>query len=81
MPFPKLMQCYIEPTYPKMVIIYKEIHQNFATISLPYSSGHAEFLGIMMPEALCSQHLNEPFQLPNDLGEYPDDIPADTSAQ
>ena len=35
----------------------------------------------MMPNALYIQHFNDPFQPPSNPGEYPDDIPANASAQ
>ena len=81
MPFPKLMCCHDEPTYPKMAIIQNEIYQKFAMISLPYGNGHLRFLGIIMPEALYAQHFNDSFQLPHDPGKYPNDIPTNSSAQ
>ena len=79
MPFPKLMRCLDKPT--EMVVICKEIYQNLAAISSPYGTGHAKYLGIMMPEVLYVQHINDPFQPPINPGEYPDDIPANLSTQ
>ena len=52
MPFPKLTHCLDEPTYPKMIIIRKEIYQNLAAILLPFGTGQAGYLGIMMPDVL-----------------------------
>ena len=62
--------------YLSMMVIQKEIYQNVAAISLSYGNGQAGVLGIMMPEVLYVQHFKEPFQQPNDLGKYLDDIPA-----
>ena len=64
-----------------MAIIQNEIYQNLMAISLPFGTGQAGYLGIMMPDALYIQHFNDPFQPPGNLGEYPDDIPANASAQ
>ena len=41
MPFPKLMCCFDEPTYPEMAVMGKEIYQSLATILLLFSTGHA----------------------------------------
>ena len=64
-----------------MVVIHKEIYQNLATISSPFCTGHAGFLGIMMLKALYVQCFNDPFQPPLHLGKYPDNIPTNASAQ
>ena len=81
MPFLKLMCSHDEPMYLEMVVIHKEIYQNLATISLPFSNGHARFSGIMMPEALYVQCFSDPFQPPINPGKYPDNIPSNTSTQ
>ena len=81
MPFPKLMHCLDKPTYLEMVVIGKEIYQNLATISSPFGTNHARYLGFMMPEVLHVHYFNDPFQPPINLDEYPNDIPANASAQ
>ena len=81
MPFPKLMHCLDKKTYPEIAVIRKEIYQNLATISSPFGTGHAGYLGVMMPEALYVQHFNDPFQPPINPGEYPNNISANVSAQ
>ena len=81
MPFPKLMCCLDELIYPEMAVICKEIYQNLAAISLPFGTSHAGYLCIMMPEALYVQRFNDPFWPPINPGKYPDDIPANASAQ
>ena len=79
-PFPKLMRCLNKLTYPEMVVIRKEIYQNLATNLLPFGTGHARNLVIMMPEALYVQHFNDPFQPLINSSKYPNDIPANASA-
>ena len=81
MPFPKLMRCLDEPTYPKMAIIWNEIYQNLAAILLPFGTGLAGYLGIIMPDTLYIQRFNDPFQPPGNSSKYLDDIPANASAQ
>ena len=65
MSFPKLMHCLDEPMQLEMVVIHKEIYQNLATFLLPFGTGHAGFLGIMMLEVLYAQCFNNPFQQPS----------------
>ena len=81
MPFRKLTCCLDKPTYPEMAVICKEIYQNVATISSPFGTGHARYFGIVMPEVLYVQLFNDPFQPPINPGKYPNDIPANASAQ
>ena len=81
MPFPKLMHCLDEPTYPKIAVIQKEIYQNLVAILLPFGTGLAGYLGIMMPDALYIQHFNDLFQPPGNPGDYPNEIPANVLAQ
>ena len=64
-----------------MAVIQKEIYQNRPTISLPFGNGHARFLGIMMLAALYVQCFDDPFQPTLNLAKYPDNIPANVSAQ
>ena len=78
--FPKLMCCLDDLMYLEMAVIHKEIYQNLATILSPFGTGHAGFVGIMMPEALYVQHFNDPFQPPLNSGKYPNDIPTNASA-
>ena len=81
MPFLKLTHCLDERTYPEMAVIQKEIYQNLAAILSPFGTGQAGYLEIMMPNMLYIQHFNDPSQSPGNPGEYPDDIPANMSAQ
>ena len=55
--------------------------KNVTTILSPFGTGHTRFLGIMMLEMLYVQCFNDWFQMPLNLGEYPDDIPINASAQ
>ena len=55
MPILELMHFLNELTYPEMEVFSKEIYQNFATISWPFGTGHAKFLGIMMLKVLFGQ--------------------------
>ena len=80
-PFAKLMRCLHTLRYMEMVIICKEIYQNLSAFSSPFGTGLALFLSIVMSKALYLQHFNNPFQQLFNQGKYPDDIPANASAQ
>ena len=77
--FPTLTKCEGKQIYPKMTVICRELSQNLAMIHSLFGQRQTGFLGNMMPQALCLEHMNELFAPPENLGKYSDEIRANAS--